>query len=147
MPYIYKSFLCQLRLHPYNIRLKKGSLFLVKHSPCNMCDKSRLTWLHLLYHCDYIKSLNLTIPLNFPLIKDYNDLFLQLLVNPFPPFIWYLFKIVKSCIEFIPQSSLLSAKRVILLVRGWCVGPILLNQIISDSHCLLFELHIGINIK
>ena len=103
-PYIFKSFLCQLRLHPpYSIRLKLGSLLMIRNSPCNMCYESQSTWHHLLNNCDYIKSLNLIKPPGFPIITNDTDLFSLVLSDINPPYIWFLFKIAKSCINFRPD--------------------------------------------
>ena len=98
-PYIYKSFLCQLRIHPYCIQMKQGILIIDRISKCHLCDGNILIWYHTVHQCPQIKMLNLSIPQGFYKIKNDSDLFTKVLLNPYQPYIWYLFKIVKSSIQ------------------------------------------------
>ena len=99
LPHVYKSFLCQMRIHPYNIRLKEGALVLDRGSICHLCD-----WCHDLATSSgalsdhQIPEPQKTINLH-SILKD-SDLQPLFLSKPNPPFIWYLFKIAKSIITF-----------------------------------------------
>jgi len=114
-PCIFKSFLCQLRLHIYSIRMKLGTLVFDKNAPCNLCDENQLTWHHLLQSCNYIKSLNLIKQPGFPLINSDIDLFNLLLSDPNPSHIWFLFKVAKFQNKLRPKSCTLSAAMVCVL--------------------------------
>ena len=54
-PYMYKSFLCQLRIHPYCIKTKLGTLIIDRTSQCHLCEGNILTGITWLTNAPKLK--------------------------------------------------------------------------------------------